>query len=69
MNIIKFPGQYKKENSQMRISEKEKKALIEEFIEILDESDVSVTSAHSMKDAASKVVELALRRWNVNINK
>ena len=29
---------------------------------ILDESDVSVTSAHSMKDAASKVVELALRR-------
>ncbi len=29
---------------------------------ILDESDVSVTSAHSMKDAAIKVVELALRR-------
>ena len=29
--------------------------------EILDKSDVSVTSAHSMKDAASKVVELALR--------
>ena len=28
--------------------------------EILDKSDVSVTSAHSMKDAASKVVELAL---------
>ena len=28
---------------------------------ILDESDVSVTSALSMKDAARKVVELALR--------
>ena len=28
---------------------------------ILDESDVSVTSALSLKDAANKVVELALR--------
>jgi len=33
----------------------------EQAKKILDESDVSVTSAHSMKDAASKVVELALR--------
>ena len=41
----------------------------EQAKKILDESDVSVTSAHSMKDAASKVVELALRSQNVNINK
>ena len=33
----------------------------EQAKKILDKSDVSVTSAHSMKDAASKVVELALR--------
>ncbi|MAV64264.1 MAG: ADP-forming succinate--CoA ligase subunit beta [Candidatus Marinimicrobia bacterium] len=33
----------------------------EQAKKILDESDVSVTSANSMKDAASKVVELALR--------
>ena len=33
----------------------------EEAKKILDQSDVSVTSAHSMKDAASKVVDLALR--------
>ncbi len=33
----------------------------EQAKKILDDSDVSVTSAHSMKDAASKVVELALR--------
>ena len=33
----------------------------EQAKKILDESDVSVASAHSMKDAASKVVELALR--------
>ena len=33
----------------------------EEAKKILDQSEVSVTSAHSMKDAASKVVDLALR--------
>ena len=33
----------------------------EEAKKILDQSEVSVTSAHSMRDAASKVVDLALR--------
>ena len=33
----------------------------EEAKNILDKSDVSVTSANGMKDAANKVVDLALR--------
>ena len=33
----------------------------EEAKSILDKSDVSVTSANGMKDAANKVVDLALR--------
>ena len=35
--------------------------LVQELADILDKSGVSVTSANGMKDAANKVVKLALR--------